>query len=262
MKTLIIDDMQLAVNALRKIMQTIDPSGTHIGTNKVSEALKYLETQTPDVVFLDIEMPGMNGLELAQRIMEKSAGKTNIVFVTGYAEYALDAHDLFASGYLLKPTTEVAVRRVLDNLRHPIRQDEDGRLQIRCFGDFEVFSHGIPLHFNRSKSKEMLAYLIDRRGAVCTSGELLGVLWENKANTLSQQAQIRNVIADLKHSLAQAGAEDVLLRKGNKIAVDCSKVRCDYYDFLQGDPVAVNSYRGEYMTQYSWAEMTGAGLNK
>lgn len=261
MKTLIVDDMQLAVNALQNIMQAIDPHGTHIGVRKVSEALGYLEKQLPDVAFLDIEMPGMDGLELARHIREKSAGMTNIVFVTAHDQYALEAHDLFVSGYLLKPASETAVRRVLDNLRHPIEPTDDGRLYVRCFGDFEVFSHGVPVRFGRSKSKEMLAYLIDRRGAVCTSGELLGVLWENKANTVSQQGQIRNVISDLKHALAQVGAEDVLLRWGNKIAVDCAKVRCDYYNFLRGDLAAVNRYRGEYMAQYSWAEMTSAGLN-
>lgn len=260
MKTLIVDDIQLATDAMKEIMQTIDPTGEHTALRKVSATMEYIEENVPDVAFLDIEMPGMNGLALAQRIREKSRGATNIVFVTAHAEYALEAHGLFASGYLLKPTTEAAVRKVLANLRHPVQSADDGRLRVQCFGDFEVFSRGKPLYFGRSKAKELLAYLIDRRGAICTSGDLVAVLWEDSGNKLSQQNQFRTVLAELRRSLARVGAEDVLLRRGNKLAVDCSKLNCDYYAFLQGDSLAVNQYRGEYMSQYSWAEMTGAGL--
>lgn len=263
MKTLIVDDMRFATDALQKIMYTIDPGGEHVALQDAVATLEYLkESPLPDVVFLDIEMPGLNGLALARYIHEHSHGETNVVFATAYAEYALEAHGLFVSGYLLKPTTETAVRRVLDNLRRPVRTRTDGRLRVQCFGDFEVFANGEPVHFGRSKAKELLAYLIDRRGALCTSGDLISILWEDSASIHSPQAQFRSVLAELRRSLAAVGAEDILLRRGNKLAVDCSRLDCDYFAYLQGDSSAANRFRGEYMAQYSWAEMTGAGLEK
>lgn len=91
-------------------------------------------------------------------------------------------------------------------------------------------------------------------------GELLDVLWESKPDTLSQRSQLRNLIHDLRCTLAQANAENVLIRNRNAIAVNMKLLDCDYYRFLQHDPQAVNLYCGEYMTQYSWAEMTTALL--
>lgn len=158
---------------------------------------------------------------------------------------------------------EREVRHVLENLRYPVQADKQAKTKLRfqCFGNFEVFSAGgIPLTFKRNKSKELLAYMIDRRGANCTIGELQAVLWENKQDTLSQKGQLRNLIHDLKVALQAIDAADVLIRKRGSIAVNISMVECDYYDFLKGIPYAVNLYRGEYMAQYSWAEITSAGL--
>ena len=56
--------------------------------------------------------------------------------------------------------------------------------------------------------------------------------------------------------------EDVIIKKWNYLAIDVSKIDCDYYKFLDGDAVAVNSYMGEYMANYSWAEMTTANLSE
>ena len=52
------------------------------------------------------------------------------------------------------------------------------------------------------------------------------------------------------------GAEDVIVKAWNSCGIDTSKVECDYYDYLKGDNYALNSFQGEYMSQYSWAEMT------
>lgn len=92
-------------------------------------------------------------------------------------------------------------------------------------------------------------------------GELIGILWENTPDSASQRSQLRKLIADLRAAMKECGAEDMLIKQRNVIALDCSKVDCDYYRFLQGDPAAVNLYHSEYMSQYSWAEMTIANLS-
>ena len=68
------------------------------------------------------------------------------------------------------------MRNVLENLRYPA-EDVPAGVKVQCFGNFEVFVGGRPLSFKRSKSKELLAYLVDRNGATCTNGEMLAVLW-------------------------------------------------------------------------------------
>lgn len=78
-------------------------------------------------------------------------------------------------------------------------------IKIQCFGNFEIFVGGRPLSFKRSKSKELLAYLVDRNGATCTNGEMLAVLWEDKPDTASLHSHLRNLIFDLSHTLEDAG---------------------------------------------------------
>lgn len=77
---------------------------------------------------------------------------------------------------------------------------------------------------------------------------------------LSTQQHLRNLIADLKNVLTDAGVGNTILKNRNSIAIDCVLVDCDYYDFIRHIPYAVNSYHGEYMMQYSWAEITTASL--
>ena len=76
----------------------------------------------------------------------------------------------------------------------------------------------------------------------------------------STRQHLRNLIADLKNVLTDAGVGNTILKNRNSIAIDCVLVDCDYYDFLRHIPYAVNSYHGEYMMQYSWAEITTAAF--
>ena len=107
-----------------------------------------------------------------------------------------------------------------------------------------------------------LVQTIDSRFPTCTNGEMLAVLWEDKPDTASLHSHLRNLIFDLSHTLEDAGVRGLLVRGRSTLAIDTSKVECDYYNFLRGDRSTISSYRGEYMTQYSWAEVTRSALRQ
>ncbi len=175
----------------------------------------------------------------------------------------MDAFALRADGYLLKPVTEEDVHKELNFIleKRAIPSPESKHcIRIQCFGNFEVFADEEPIRFARSKTKELLAYLVDREGATVSMGELMAVLWEDAPESRSTRSNVRNIIHDLKATLAAHGADEVLTKSRNAIALNRSMVDCDFYDFLQRMPYAVNLYHGEYMNQYSWAEITAAHL--
>ena len=256
MITISVDDQLNVAEEIASMMGEIDPSGRHKAFEKPEEALAYVKMNRPDVAWLDIEMPGISGLELSLEI-KKLSPTTNIIFVTGHEKFAYQSFQLHASGFILKPATIDALKRELDNLRNPVDIERNGILRAQCFGNFEVFDRDDqPVKFKRSRSKEILAYMIDRRGALCSVGELCGVLFEDREEDRALKKQLRVFLSSLRDDLAKAGAGEVLVKGWNAYGVDCSLIDCDYLDFLEGDPHAVNSFMGEYMTQYSWAELT------
>ncbi|MGN0596315.1 MAG: response regulator [Ruminiclostridium sp.] len=259
MRIFAVDDEKLVLESLVSAIKAAVPEAEVHSFQKPSEAIEKLQQISCDVAFLDIKMRGMTGLELARR-MKEIQGDINIVFATGYSEYTLEAFRLYASDYLLKPVTPDMVARAMENLRNPVKRTSGNKLKIRCFGNFEVFADDKPVMFKRAKAKEVLAYLVDRMGSTCTMGEIMSVIWEDGVDNSSRHSNLRNLIFSLKRTLAEVGAEDVIVKGRNTISIDCDKVDCDYYDFLRQIPYAVNSYHGEYMSQYSWAEITTASL--
>lgn len=257
MITIAVDDMLSVAQQIRDMLTEIDPAGSHYAVDKQNELLTLTAETKPDIIWLDIVMPGMNGLETAAEV-KKVSPDTNIVFVTGFPDYAIDAFGMHVSGYVLKPVSKERLIEEIDALRKPPKENRQNGtlLRVQCFGNFEVFSNNVAVKFGRSLSKEVLAYLVDRRGASCTMPEICSVIWEDRVVDKNLKSQCRVIMASLKKDLDAVGAGDVLVKNWNTWGVDTSKVSCDYYDFLKNDSSGVNSFRGEYMAQYAWAEMT------
>lgn len=259
MKVLALDDER---NALEMLIQTIQEVNPHMevhGFRDPDEAMTWAEENSPvDVAFLDIQMRGITGLTVAKQL-KKHSPKVNLIFTTGYSEYAVDACNLQSSGYLLKPVNAAKISDTLEHLLFPVEEKHDS-IFIRTFGSFEVFTNGEIVHFSRSKAKEMLAYLVDRRGSSVSRKEIFAVLFGDDAYDHGKQAYLTNIIRDLQNSLEAAGIPDVLVRKYNTYAVNPKKFTCDLYEYDKGDVASLNQFHGEYMVQYSWSEDTLATL--
>ncbi len=253
MKILIVDDVAYLREELRELLDRVCPGNEYCEADNFDSAVKYLKDSHFDIAFLDIQIPGKNGLKIAEKAKQISP-KTNIVMVTAFSEYAMEAFKLFVSGYLLKPVTDKDLIDVLDNLRNPVSNPDIQKLKATCFGNFEVFSEGIPFKFKRTKSKELLAYLIALKGASANRNEICANLYENM-QTERANTNFRQAFASLKKDLSKQGFEKVLVHNSNNVySVDTDMLECDYYDFITGKASEENRYRGEFMKQYSWAE--------
>lgn len=262
MRILAADDEPLMLDMLTDRIRQACPQGEVFAFSSARKLLEWVESEGAfDAAFLDIEMPGMSGISLAQRLKELYP-QGNLIFVTGFSQYMAEAFQLHASGYIMKPVTVRAVEEELKNLRYPPQPPAQPRLRVQAFGNFEVFYRGQPVHFSRSRTKELFAYLIDRRGAGSTMGELLSILWEGRLDTPSVRSQLRSLITDLRTTLHRLDQDALIIKKRDLIAVDPELVDCDYYRYLAGDPSEGNAFRGEYMSNYSWAETTLGALER
>ena len=249
-----VDDEALMLGALTAAVEA-SPDITSVAKFSDCEAaLEYVKSNPTDIAFLDINMRGMGGLALAEKIVAARPA-CKIVFCTGYEEYAIHAFKLHASGYLMKPISAEDVQGEIDNIKGMRSQEK--LLTVKCFGDFEVYAKNEKVIFKRLKSKELFAFLIDRKGAGMTARQICAVLFPDDIDDAKNSAYLRQLVMDLKNTLKAVGAENVLCHETPCYRVDTSLIKCDYISYLEtGNP----EFYGEYMTQYSWAEETCAML--
>ena len=121
-----------------------------------------------------------------------------------------------------------------------------------------MFVDGRTVNFGRSKSKELLAYLIDKRGRSVTRAQAFAVLYESRDYDRPMQKQFDNVIRNLRAVLKEYGADGVVILEHATMRIRPELIDCDIYRFFDGDEDAVSAYHGEYMNQYSWSSFSEA----
>ena len=246
MKILLVDDEKLQLTRLEETVKKVLPTAEIFSFTNPLEALKEGKSSTIDIAFLDIEMPKLNGIQLAKSLKNINP-IINIIFVTAYDSFAIDAMKMHASGFISKPVNKEKILEEIDGLRYPVELTPTKKLQVKCFGNFEVFSNGEPIKFTYNKSKELFAYLIDREGSAINVNELNAILWEE-----DHKSYLRNLISDIQRTLKKVNASDVFIKRHNECYIDITKVDCDAYEYKNNNPDAIRMYRGEYMMQYSW----------
>ena len=209
---------------------------------------------------LDIDMPGMDGIALAIRIREMKP-ETAVIFLTAYSQYAVQAFSLHASGYLMKPVEREKLAAEFAHALSSVARPEKARIEARTFGGFDLFVDGKQVAFRKAKCKELLAFLIDRKGSTVTRAEAFSALWEDRSYDRPMQKQLDTVIRLLRDTLREHGAEEIFSMKSGTMRIIPEKISCDAYRLFSGDPDAVNSFHGTYMSSYSWASITEGYLS-
>lgn len=229
------------------------------GFTEPMEALDWAMEHPVDLALLDIDMPNMSGMELAERI-KRINPNTAVIFITAFSNFALDAYAVHPTSYLLKPFDQARLAKEVEYALSFRAVKAPSRIAVHTFGHFEILVDGKSLDFRRSKSKELLAYLVDRRGAGVSRQDAFAALWEDRMYDVSMQKQMDVVIRSLRDTLQKYGIGDLFELKNRSMRILPELIDCDLYRFLEGDEEMLNAYFGEYMSQYTWAADTEAQL--
>jgi len=225
------------------------------------QLLDYLREKSLDAIFLDIEMPGVGGLQLTEQILDLNES-IEIVFVTAFSQYAVEAFELQAMDYILKPLTEErlakTVRRLLKTQK-TVRSFE--KPFIQCFGDFEVFLNGEALLWKNSKAKELLAFLVHKNGVPVAWEKIADALWPT-FDCEKAQTNFHATTYLLRKRLAEAGISEILKSGRGNYKVVTESFDCDLYRFEELasengtiDPCGIRLI--EMMQQHGYMEDNG-----
>lgn len=216
MITVFADDNEAARQIMQLMMKEIDPDGSHYSAATAAEAISLVSGMHTDVLFLDIEMPGINGIDAAQHL-GRTFPKLNIIFVTGHPEYARDALKVYCSGFIEKPFDVDDIREALRHLRYPPQNAETKKLCVRCSGGFAIFLNGEQFTFKRKLTTDLFAYLVYKNGAMCTNAELLSVLWDGSPEKADF---LRQLVKDMRDSFERAGITGIVVKRHGIIGLN------------------------------------------
>lgn len=258
MKTIFVDDEPWVLEDFKEACEDI-PEIERVGEfTSGEEALDYAREHLVEFALLDIEMPGMNGIDLAKEL-RLLYPEIIIVFVTGHPEYLEEFINIKADYFVVKPYGKAEVEDVLARA-HLLSGRLKKRIKVHTFGEFVVMVDDEPLNFHSFKAQELFALLVEKQGASLTPQEAIDRIWDGRTYEKATGSVYRVTMKRLKTLLDEAGIGDLLRTSARGKYLDTSKFDCDLYDFLNGDPAARRLFNGEYMSGYSWGEETLAML--
>ncbi|SNZ04681.1 Two-component response regulator, SAPR family, consists of REC, wHTH and BTAD domains [Terribacillus aidingensis] len=272
MKVMLVDDEPLALQFLESQLHSIGDF-TIVGAYDSTRGLtkKIIEKQ-PELLFLDIKIGAVNGVELASTIQEVKPDLP-IVFVTGFHEYAVQAFELNALDYIVKPIQKDRLIKTIQRLR----QDEinentsEAPIQIMCMPTLQFIQNNasIPVHWRTSKAKEIFCYLLHHAGKPVRKDILIDEFW-GESELVKSTTQLYSTIYVIRKTLAASLPSLSLTSKDQcyQLHIGDTKIDAEVWenqlhqlpplqqDSLPSYQAFLREYKGDYFATegYEWAE--------
>lgn len=276
-KAVLVDDEKPALRVLEHLLKAypeISIAGMYTNPLKAIDEIGRLK---PEAVFLDINMPQLRGIDAASMILDLSPG-TDIVFVTAYDQYAVEAFELNALDYLLKPTTQDRLKKTMERLmkKKPAFRDNGARkLFIKCMGRFQVaWENREPIKWRAEKTRELFAFLLHNHGRDIPKEVLLDKLW-TEYDPERAIRQLYNGIYHIRKALEEYGIDRSLISIDSNYHLKLGPVDYDIWRFFElekSDPAGSLEtleemealYAGDYLDgeDFPWADLERERLVK
>lgn len=282
-RTIIVDDEQPALSKLTYMLNKYDAFEIVGSFTNANEALAATSSLSPQVAFLDIAMPGLSGVELANHLQEISKTPIQIVFVTAYDQYAVTAFDINAIDYLMKPVSKVrfekTILRILSSLNHLTENNQNSIAPtitnttpiIRTFGKLEIdnISEKKP-EWRTAKVRELFALFLTNRSEGIFKKTLLHTLWSDLPEDKALQ-NLNTCNYYLRTFIKETHTDITLNYKSGYYFLDLGTTLCDMDLFLEAESLSQNIttdnldtilfatslYRGNYFedVKCTWANL-------
>ena len=247
--------------SLREMLTALRPDAELRLFDSGLTALADARKQEADIAVIDTDLPELSGLDFGQYLQELYPD-VNLIYLSADREAGYTALRQHASGILPKPVAEPELTRELDELRHPAVMKEHKRVFAQTFGNFELFVDGKPVAFKYNRTKELIAVLINNRGAQTSNGEIIACLWEDDGDPEKKASYLSNLRQDLQNTFTKLKLNGIILKQRGSLAIATDRIECDLYDWLEKKQESKYHYLGDYMNQYSWPEVMHAELDE
>lgn len=194
LKVIIVDDEILSIDLLARFLGEFEQIQVTATFTRAHEALEFVRKDAPDVVFLDIEMPDIDGIHLGE-LLRSGGMLSDIVYVTAYDHYAIQAFEVQATDYLMKPIEQARLAKTIQTIMYrrntstlPAETQKkevaaaaspSGKLAATLIGTFVLYdADGQPIRWRTKKVKELCAYLLHQDQAVHRY-QVIDDLWPN-----------------------------------------------------------------------------------
>ncbi|MCQ2425128.1 MAG: response regulator [Lachnospiraceae bacterium] len=251
MRAIIIDDEPLMLSQFQLLSAGI-PDLTVVGQFcRGSEAVEFLKKNEAEIVFLDVMMPDMNGIECAKKI-KAFLPDILTVFISAYDRYVRECNEIGGDYYIVKPCSQEILEMTVEKMKL-LQKRQRKSVFIQTFGRFSVLKDGIPAKLT-GKAKEILALIVSRRGREISNEELYSTIWEDRPYSNKAMKVYYNALTRLREALEENGLSGLVISSGRGQRANTELFDCDYYDMLDSNMKDSDKFSGEFLSEYSWGE--------
>lgn len=237
-RTILIDDERPALKVLEYQLKQYDYIKIVGQYTDVVEAIEKIKQSHLQLVFLDIEMPKMKGIEAAEKILTIN-DNIHIIFVTAHNHYAIEAFEVDAMDYIMKPvikrrldkTMNKIIKRIpVDDQEKPIQVEKENNNKILCFDNLQWISHSRAIKWRTAKTKELIAFLLHHKGKFVHRDKIIENLWPDKQLDNSIKL-LHTSIYNARKALKSQGNEDRIIFSNEMYKLNIEDVFCDVFEF-------------------------------
>lgn len=251
MRAIVVDDESIMIRQFMRLSAGIPDLNVVAQFEDPGEAISYVMNNPIELAILDVHLPCMDGIKLAEKLREMQP-KLLIVFISAYDEYVGRCNQIGGDYYILKPYKRKTLEKMMDNMRLLVRRCQKN-IYIQMFGRFNVLVDGKPIRMS-GKTKEILAIVASRAGKEVSNQEAYRTIWEDRTYTNENMKVYYNAVRRLKQILADASIGDLLIPTSRGQMLNMAICSGDYFSWIDNGRGKTEHFNGQFLPEYSWAE--------